>query len=698
MRKILLFILLILTTQIKAQADCSSALSVCGNSTINYTPVGVGNVLESLGGCLTSGEHNSVWYKFTIATSGTLTFVIIPADPTVDYDWAVYGPNRTCGNLGSPIRCNAATAVGVGPNTGLNMTNTNTVGAPGSTVPFCRYMDVVAGETYYLYIDNWVNNINPAMSAFSLTWGGTATLVSPFTNPTVQPNPFVPPGAPSATPNGPREVVVCTDPATFNFSTLSAGILNSNPDFSITYHLTQNEALTSANPITGSLIVNLVDTYYYSIKYTDPTNANNPINSCRQIGTFKFILGNIKGVNVTLFGCNNNGNGVSTYDLTTAAVFGDPTATLKYYSTINDLNNGVNEILNTTTYTAAEGKVYVKITSRFGCEAIAEITLRFNPVVVVQEATLRTCFLEANPSTGEFDLSLANVSGQPNITKEYYPSVTDAINGTNSIVNFTNYVSPSGVAYVKVFNMQGCYAIAKVNLVVFAPVYSSVLKDKIICMENTTVLDAGPGFTDYMWSNGDLTQTTTVGVGTYWVKLKTGDCHTKQIVHVYSSEQPVVTEVEITSTTITVHVQGGTAPYQYSLDNITWQESNIFTNITRGDHIVYVKDSYNCEPIKVNVVVPNLVNVITPNGDGVNDVIDYSALANKQNLVFNVYDRYGVLIFKADQTNGYKWNGTNVGGRKLTTGNYWYSVSWNENNSKNTPIKYSGWIMLKNRD
>jgi gliding motility-associated-like protein len=40
-------------------------------------------------------------------------------------------------------------------------------------------------------------------------------------------------------------------------------------------------------------------------------------------------------------------------------------------------------------------------------------------------------------------------------------------------------------------------------------------------------------------------------------------------------------------------------------------------------------------------IVPNLVNVITPNADGINDVIDYSALGNKQNLILSVFDRYG---------------------------------------------------------
>jgi hypothetical protein len=66
------------------------------------------------------------------------------------------------------------------------------------------------------------------------------------------------------------------------------------------------------------------------------------------------------------------------------------------------------------------------------------------------------------------------------------------------------------------------------------------------------------------------------------VKLKSGDCITKQSVKVYASEQPVISSVD-TNNTITVNVSGGTAPYKYSLDGIKWQDSNVFTNLPRGD-------------------------------------------------------------------------------------------------------------------
>ncbi len=698
MKKTLLLLIFLISQTFFSQADCSTALSVCGNSNITYSPTGIGAVNESLGGCLISGEHNSIWYKLTIATSGTLTFNLVPNDPNADYDWAVYGPNVACGSLGSPIRCNAATVIGVGAATGLNMTSTITNAAGGSATPYCQYMDVLAGQTYYLYIDNWVGAGSSTTAPFSLTWGGTATLASPFTDPALQPNPFVPPGIPAANPADPREVLICASPAVFDFNTLTAGILNGNSNFVVSYHTSQNDALAGTSPITTPITVNTTTIYYYSIHYQDPTNPNNPINFCRQIGPFKFKQGNITALDKTIFACNNNKAGTATFNLNSANVFSGSNIVIKYYPTMANLNAGTGQIINSTQYVSAPGTVYALVTTSEGCSDIAVITLSFFAEFTVNDAIIRSCSMIQNVSIASFDLSSASVTTHAGTTKKYYKSLADAISGSNEITPSTNYISPGGVVYVKVSDENGCYNIAKITLEVIPPVYSQILKDKIICIEDRTVLDAGAGFDGYEWNTGATTQTISgVGVGTYWVKLKTGECISYQTVKVYASDQPVVTSIDISNTTVTINVNGGKAPYKYSMDNVNWQDSNIFSNIQRGDHVIYVKDSYDCEPISISIVVPNLINVITPNGDGINDFIDYSALSNKANLIFTIFDRYGNKIFQADRQNNYKWDGTS-GNKKVPTGNYWYSVSWNENDKKNTPFKYTGWVLVKNRE
>ncbi len=449
----------------------------------------------------------------------------------------------------------------------------------------------------------------------------------------------------------------------------------------------------------GTLISNPSNYQYGTGTSTITVVVKDPSSTLCDNGDGKIVLNPspFAANDVTLTGCNNNNAGGAVFDLTSAALSSVPGSTAVFYNTMSDLNNQVSPITNPSAYLSPAATLYAQVTTPQGCTDVAQVTLALFPVVQVLEATLRACAIDTNPSTGLFNLTTAPVTTQNGIVKKYYPSLTDAQNGTNEILTFNSYISPNGVIYIKVTDSNGCYAIAKVNLIVIPQVFSTTLEDKIICMEDTVILDAGPGFTSYEWSTGATSQTITAGVGLYWVKLKTGTCVVTQNVAVYASEQPVITSVDISNTTVTVYVNGGTAPYKYSTDGINWQDSNEFKNMPRGDSFIFVKDAYDCDPIRITIVVPNIINVITPNGDGINDVVDYSALAGKQNLIFNVYDRYGTKIHQADKSNRYRWDGT-VGGRKVPTGNYWYSVSWNENDKKNTAVKYSGWILVKNRD
>lgn len=486
---------------------------------------------------------------------------------------------------------------------------------------------------------------------------------------------------------------VCTNPATGNgtvdLTSYNSQFVNNPGNYIFTYYV-----LGSSTPIANP------SSFQYSGNTTIKVVIKDPTSTLCDNGDGVIQLNPtpFAATDASLTGCNNNNAGTATFDLNSAAVTTVAGVTKEFYPTLYDLNNGTNQITNPSAYASAAATIYVKVTTPQGCVSTAKITLNIYPVVVVNDVEIKSCFIETNPSMASFNLTGAVVS-QGGLTKEYYPSLTDAISGTNAISTPAAYIAPNGVVYIKVFSSNGCYSIAKVTLTVIPPVYSRTLLDKTICIENTTTLDAGAGFKSYEWSTGATTQSIkNVGVGTYWVKLKTGDCIATQKVTVYPSDNPVITTVDISGSTVTVYANGGTPPYQYSMDNINWQDSNVFTNIARGQAKVYVRDGYNCVPVEVNITVPNLINVITPNDDGKNDFIDYSALANKQNLEIAIFDRYGYKMFQADKTNGYKWAGTTNGSKKVPTGNYWYSVSWNENNKNSTPIKFSGWIVVKNRE
>ena len=401
--------------------------------------------------------------------------------------------------------------------------------------------------------------------------------------------------------------------------------------------------------------------------------------------------------NTTIKACQYNGQGF--FDLTTAVVTSYNPVIKKFYPTLADLNAGTNQITNPTNYLSVAGTVYVQVMTNEGCVGTAQITLAFLPTPVVNEATLSECFLETDETKAKFNLTIAVVSSETPITKKYYPTFVDASNGTNEIVIPDTYISGNGEAFVRVFNSSGCYAIAKIILKVIPPKRSPLLVDKTICIDARTSLDAGPGYQSYEWSTGATTQViTNIPVGNYWVILEDNGCFVKQNVSIKKAEDPVIKELEISNNTVTVHVTGGKGPYQYAVDTPTnWQDSNVFTGLSRGQHTFYVKDSYNCTPISVEVTVPNLLNAITPNGDNKNDAIDYSELAYKDNLSFVIYDRYGNKIFTGNKFNNYKWDGKHYD-KKIVTGTYWYHINWTEPNKDKTPIKYTGWILVKNID
>lgn len=189
MKKILFFLSLCLFTfQAKAQVknnDCINVIEanrlLTGNATFLQDNInGKGNIndfgtqYQNFSGCLlpSSGfvEVQSAWYGLKIKTAGTLAFTITPTG-NEDFDFAIFGPNKVCSALESPLRCSYAAPKA--PNwytTGLSASSTYTSeGAIGSG--FVKYMNVQAGEFYYLLVNNWSSS-----QGFSITFNGTATL------------------------------------------------------------------------------------------------------------------------------------------------------------------------------------------------------------------------------------------------------------------------------------------------------------------------------------------------------------------------------------------------------------------------------------------------------------------------------------------------------------------------------------------
>lgn len=156
------------------ESDCQNAVFVCQQTyTYSGSPPNFGTQQE-LGNntCLLNKEQKTVWFIFTVQNSGTFGFTI---NTTYDYDFALfdYGAIGGCGGTATatPVRCNYSAQYG---NTGLNANNPQ----PGnlqwdaSQPPIMPGLNVTAGQTYILVVDNWTGD----GTGFTITFTGSAQI------------------------------------------------------------------------------------------------------------------------------------------------------------------------------------------------------------------------------------------------------------------------------------------------------------------------------------------------------------------------------------------------------------------------------------------------------------------------------------------------------------------------------------------
>ena len=81
-----------------------------------------------------------------------------------------------------------------------------------------------------------------------------------------------------------------------------------------------------------------------------------------------------------------------------------------------------------------------------------------------------------------------------------------------------------------------------------------------------------------------------------------------------------------------------------------------------------------------------IADIFTPNGDGRNDVLAVRG-NNIIELDFNVYDRWGNLVFQTRQVDD-GWDGTHLnGGKELNAGVYFYYIKATMIDGKEYEIK-----------
>lgn len=275
--------------------DCLGSVTVCGNSNVDSNVSGSGTQEISYLNSCGSQEHNSLWLKVTPITSGTLGFTLKPNSSNIneDYDFFVFGPNRPCNNLGMAIRCSTTNPSQAGltsNHTGMNGTETDaTEGPSASGNSFVKWLDVNAGDTYYIAIDRPIGT-----SSFTLEWTGTAEFAS---SPSDQ-----------SSSEKPSDITTCDIIApysdgisSFNLETNESAILGTQSGISLTYHTSIADANQKLNPL-SSPYINEDNGKVVSTIYVRMTNTTT---ECFEITSFNLLATPIYTTEATVNYCSN---------------------------------------------------------------------------------------------------------------------------------------------------------------------------------------------------------------------------------------------------------------------------------------------------------------------------------------------------------------------------------------------------------
>lgn len=116
------------------------------------------------------------------------------------------------------------------------------------------------------------------------------------------------------------------------------------------------------------------------------------------------------------------------------------------------------------------------------------------------------------------------------------------------------------------------------------------------------------------WSTNNIFSSLDTGYYTFYVRDDSNCVGTSQLIQVTAPGEISIVDSIIPTTTnvsndgsITLHVSGGNPPYEYSLDNITFQTDSVYTGLISGVYNVYVKDTKGCKgTTQVNLKVTSV--------------------------------------------------------------------------------------------
>lgn len=488
--------------------------------------------------------------------------------------------------------------------------------------------------------------------------------------------------------------------------------------FTATTDLGNDRLLSRDNPLCENQTLVLDATYPTATSYqwfkdgTAITGAVNNEYEVTEAGTYSveveitpdcFSFGEIvieyatnpETVERTLIQCDDNNDGLTTFNLTLATPLvtdEDESLGVNYYESLNNAEDGIDVITNLTTYqnTTPDQQLFARVQNQYGCYTISTVTLATSANGINNPEPLASCDDDGTEDGFIiFDLTSKNaeiLAGLPdNLELQYYQTPQNAFEAVNAISNPENYTNTTAggeFVFARIYSGSECYGIAQLELIVYTFGENFTNETVYLCQGNTLQLDAGNSFTSYLWDTEPEQSVSSITIdtaGSYTVTVTNNfGCEgTKTFIVLPSGNatNAYISVQDFTGNNNAIAIEPvGAGSYEYSLDGITYQDESFFNNLAAGQYTIYIRDVNGCGPVYTDIVyILDYPKFFTPNGDGVNETWRIPYMRNRPDIVVTIFDRFGKIItgFKGSAAG---WDGT-FKGVKLPATDYWFLIT-----------------------
>lgn len=217
----------------------------------------------------------------------------------------------------------------------------------------------------------------------------------------------------------------------------------------------------------------------------------------------------------------------------------------------------------------------------------------------------------------------------------------------------------------------------------FYPVPSAQLpEDSNHCFSNPVVLfNQNRDSVNYVWSDGTGDNSIEVNQSdTVWLEASNLCATVRDSMMIVFYPELIV---ELGEDTTLCNGQPFTLDIKTPADTYEWSTGSTEQTITVNESGIYRVTAYDppCRAVdQIKVAFTDdcckffIANVITPNADGINDVLSIESDCASPKYLLSIYNRWGTLVFRGSDSE-WPWDGF-INGQKASEGTYFYQLEY----------------------